>query len=65
MAVFVEAGRGWREWESRKSISGAVRGSPVRRYRPARGEKVKVETLFLLWSNNLPPSERTTSRTAL
>ena len=30
MAVFVEAGRGRRKWEARKSISGAVRGSPGR-----------------------------------
>ena len=30
MAVFVEAGRSRREWEARKSISGAVRGSPGR-----------------------------------
>ena len=28
MAVFVEAGRGRREGDARKSISGAVRGSP-------------------------------------
>ena len=30
MAVFVEAGRGRSKWEARKSISGAVRGSPGR-----------------------------------
>ena len=30
MAVFVEAGRGRRMWEARKSLSGAVRGSPGR-----------------------------------
>ena len=28
MAVFVEAGRGRRKWEARKSISGAVMGEP-------------------------------------
>ena len=39
MAVFVEAGRGRREWEARKSISGAVRGAPGRRYRPVGGGK--------------------------
>ena len=39
MAVFVEAGRGRREWEARKSISGAVRGTPGRRYRPVGGGK--------------------------
>ena len=30
MAVFIEAGRGRRKWEARKSISGTVRGSPGR-----------------------------------
>ena len=30
MAVFVEAGRGRRKSEARKSISGAGRGSPER-----------------------------------
>ena len=30
MAVFVEAGRGRREGDARKSISGAVRASPGR-----------------------------------
>ena len=40
MAVFVEAGRGRREGDPGKSISGAVRGTPGRRYRPVGGGKV-------------------------
>ena len=39
MAVFVEVGRGRREWEARKSITGAVRGTLGRRYRPVGGGK--------------------------
>ena len=42
MAVFVEAGRGRREGDPGKSISGAVRGTSGRRYRPVGGGKVKV-----------------------
>ena len=46
MAVF-EAGRGRREGDPRKSISGAVRGTPGRRYRPVGGEKVKHMNFFV------------------
>ena len=43
MAVFVEAGRGRRKWEARKSISGAEGGEPraggTGRY---KGDRVNV-----------------------
>ena len=47
MAVFVEAGRSRREWEARKSISGAVRGSPGRAVQAGiRGIELKYTRLI-------------------
>ena len=46
MAVFVEAGRGRRKWEARKSISGAVRGSPGRAVQAGiRGIELRGENI--------------------
>ena len=49
MAVFVEAGRGQRERDPGKSISGAVRGTPGRRYRPGwRGKRLREDSFGLI-----------------
>ena len=49
MAVFVEAGRGRHEWEARKSISGAVRGSPGRAVQAGiRGIELNVDSGLLV-----------------
>ena len=44
MAVFVEAGRGRRKWEARKSISGAVRGSPGRAVQAGITRGIELES---------------------
>ena len=54
MAVFVEAGRGRREWEARKSISGAVRGDPEKAVQAGRrGKRLMPATLLIISEQNI------------
>ena len=55
MAVFVEAGRGRRKGDARKSISGAVRGSP------GRAVQAGIRGIELNTSSGNSPSSQPTS----